>query len=88
MLKLRRRSSPRTEVVREGCNALLETVLEGANSNVFSKQKAALISLDRLYEEQCVSALIRIMNQFSGSDDSFQQHLAKKAREYLKRGQP
>lgn len=72
---------------REGCTTNLRVVLDGANSNVFSKQKSALTALDALYENQCASALIYIMNDFSGSEDPFKQHLAKKAREYLKRNQ-
>jgi len=72
---------------REGCGSQLEIVLKGAKNNIFSEQKAALTALDRLYEERCVSALIYVMNEFSGSDDPFKQHLAKKAREYLKRDQ-
>ncbi len=74
-------------VAREGCGTLLEIVLEGANGNDFSKQKAALTALNQLHEERCISALIHIMNEFSGSDDLFKRHLAKKAREYLKRDQ-
>jgi len=69
---------------REGCKAQLEIVLQGADSDVFSKQKAAISALDRLSEERCVNALIYIASKFSGSDVPFKQRLANKAREYLK----
>jgi len=84
MFRLRKGFPQIFEAERKGCNTRLEIVLEGANSNVFSKQKAALTALDQLREERCISALIHIVREFSGSDDPFKQHLAKKAREYLK----
>jgi hypothetical protein len=70
---------------REGCTSQLRIVLDGANSKEFSKQKAALLALSSLRENKCVSSLIYIMNDFSGSEDPFKLHLAEKAREYLKR---
>ncbi len=70
---------------REECSAQLRIVVDGANSNDFSKQTAALKALNSLCENQCVSALIYIVRDFSGSEDPFKQHLTKKARDYLKR---
>jgi len=87
MFRLRKGSPQKFEAERKGCDALLEIVLEGANSNVFSKQKAALTALGQLREERCIPALIHVVREFSGSDDLFKQHLAKKAGEYLKRAQ-
>jgi hypothetical protein len=83
---LRSRRAPLV-TTREGCAAQFRTVFEGANSSEFSKQKAALTAFDSLCENQCVSALIYIMRDFSESDDPLKQHLAKKAKEYLKRTQ-
>ncbi len=80
---LRSRKEPLI-TTRAGCTSLLRVVVEGANSSEFSKQKAALTALGTLRENECTSALMYIMNDFSSSEDSFKQYLGKKARDYLK----
>jgi len=70
-------------VKREGCTTQLKIVIEGANSREFRKRKAALRALDKLKENSYTSALIFVMNDFSNSDDTFKEFLARKAKEYL-----
>jgi hypothetical protein len=70
-------------VKREGCTTQLKIVIEGANSREFGKRKAALRALDKLKENNYTSALIFVMNDFSESDDTFKEFLARKAKEYL-----
>ena len=72
-------------VERDGCTTQLRIVIEGSDSREFRKRKAALQALDRLYENNYVSALAFVVNEFADSDDVFKQFLARKAKEHLQK---
>ena len=77
------RKHPLSFKTSEGCRMLLDIVLEGADSNDLSKQKAAVKALEGLCKKRCTKALTFIIGEFCGSNIFFKQRLCKKAKECL-----